>query len=82
MENIIDIEFASLLGAVKTETTLGKALIFNIITDVCTCECIMFVHEHLPPFITLHEDDNELNCDIILTWILNKYTLIELLKVI
>jgi hypothetical protein len=82
MENIIDIEFASLLGGVKTETTLGKALIFNIITDARTCECIMFVHENLDPFITLHMDDRELNADVILERILSKYTLKELLEVI
>jgi hypothetical protein len=82
MENIIDIEFASILGGVKTETTLGKALIFNIITDKKTCEGIMFVHEHLSPFITLHDDDSELDSEEILAWILKKYTLKELLEVI
>lgn len=82
MENIIDIEFASLLGGVKTETTLGKALIFNIITDTKTCECIMFVHENLEPFVTLHEDDKDLDSAVILERILNKYALKELLEVI
>ena len=82
MKNIIDIEFASLLSEVKTETTLGKALIFNIVTDTKTCECIMFVHENLKPFVTLHTDDKDLNSDVILKQILNKYTLKELLEVI
>lgn len=78
----MEIEFIEIIGLVKNDSMIdGKALLFNII-DInknINFECIMFVHPTLDPFLTIEKHIN-INNNVLLNTILNKYTLIELRK--
>lgn len=75
------LEFVDILGLIRNDTdVLGKALIFNIINDEKTFDCILFVHPTEKAFISVHDDDSDVNKEEILKIIFDKYTLQQLLE--
>ena len=81
------IDLSEYIGEVKNDTGVwGKAFIFNVITErdnePYTFECILFVHKIVESFITLNDEDQIFDKDIILKLIFEKYTLTQLLEVV
>lgn len=79
------INFSEYLGQVKNDTgILGKAFIFKVIINTddigYTFDTILFVHETIPPFISVN-DENIQYKDEILKKIFEQYTIKQLLEV-
>lgn len=81
------INLSEYLGEVKNDTMKwGNAFIFNVIASDSeqkphSFNCILFVHEDVPAFVSLSEADSKYDKNTILEKIFEKYTLAELLKV-
>jgi len=78
------IDFSEYLGQVKNDTGIwGKAFIFKCIENKenipYTFEAILFVHETLPAFLSVADEDIEYKSEI-LKLIFEKYTLKQLLE--
>lgn len=74
------LEFVDILGLIKNDTEIdGKGIIFNIITESKTFNCILFVHPTENAFVSLLEEDLEYKEEV-LKLIFDTYTLEQLLK--
>lgn len=75
------INVVEIMGNVEVkDKDIGKAILFNIIDDEYTFNCIMYVGTKMDPFIVLHDEDEKYNDKEILKEILNKYNLQKLLE--
>lgn len=77
------IELIEYIGMLKNDTnTPAHAYIFSVLNNEMnnTIECILYVHETITPFITLHDNNNEELKSEILEAIFKKYTLKQLLN--
>jgi hypothetical protein len=74
------IELIEIIGYIKNDTGInGKAFLFNVTEENNNFDCILFIHENIEPFVSLHEDDNY-NKKEILKAIFEKYTLTQLFE--
>lgn len=75
------LEFVDILGMIKNDTgVLGKAIIFNVINESKAFDCILFVHPTEKAFVSVHNDDSDVNKELILKTIFEKYTVQQLLE--
>ena len=74
------VELIEIIGYIKNDTGKhGKAFLFNVIQEDNNFDCILFIHENVDPFISLHEDDKYDKQEILKT-IFSKYTLAQLFE--
>ncbi|TXG82224.1 MAG: hypothetical protein E6R13_05345 [Spirochaetes bacterium] len=74
------IELIEIIGYIKNDTGInGKAFLFNVTKEDINFDCILFIHENIEPFVSLHEDDNY-DKNEILKAIFEKYTLTQLFE--
>lgn len=74
------IELVEVLGNIEYQNyKIGRALLFNIGDDTTNFECIMYVKKGLNSFVTIPEDVDYKESEI-LNAIISKYTLEELYK--
>lgn len=77
------IEYIDFLGEIKNDTDInGKSFIFKII-DIkkeIAFESVLFIHQNIPAFITLENDDYLEYITMILEQILKEYNIKDLLE--
>ena len=76
------VEFVHVLGNIEyKEHKIGRALLFNVVDEDYTFDCMLYVQRGQIPFVTIHDEDNKYSTDDLLKIIVKKYTIEELLKV-
>lgn len=77
------IEYIDFLGEIKNDTDInGKSFIFKIVdsSKEISFEIILFVHENVPAFITVENDEYAEFNSIILDMLLKQFNINDLLE--
>lgn len=83
MKDEFYIEFVDFLGEIRNDTLInGKAFIFKLVDLVKThtFEVILFVHQSVPAFLTINDEDYKILEADILKEILSQFNINELLN--